>query len=374
MRVLLLSHNYVHKAPRVKLDALARFDDLELTLAVPHHWVFRSHGYIDSGDSYVGKYAFKVLHTWRTNTESKYLFRGLSKLIGDVRPDIIHSENGPGSWSYFQANILKRLYCPRAKSIVFTWWNLPYKIRRPWLLAIERFNFANTDLLITGNEDAKLVHRERGYRGPVEVLSLWGERSDIHKQFTRDVRKEHGLSDFTIGFVGRVSEQKGIITLLDACAGLNGMFNLLLVGRGDLSDQLEPLAKERGIAQNIHVVNAVPHAQLPNYYAAIDAFVLPSLTMPNWKEQFGHVLIEAMSAKVPIIGSNSGEIPNIIGDAGLIFKEGDSEDLRRCILALMHDKRIRTDLVEKGYQRLLDNYTHERIAERYVKIYRSLVK
>lgn len=217
------------------------------------------------------------------------------------------------------------------------------------------------------------MHRNHGYRGPVEVLPLWGECPDLYQQVTRDVRKELKLTDFTIGFAGRLSEQKGIIALLDACAGLSEPFNLLLVGRGDLSDQLESLAEERGIARNLRVVDVVPHAELPNYYAAMDVFVLPSLTMPNWKEQFGHVLIEAMSARVPVIGSSSGEIPNIIGDAGLIFPEGDVEALRQCIIQLMKDKALRSELSERGYRRLSENYTHKRIAERYVEIYRGLI-
>ncbi len=368
-----MAHSYVHEGLRTKLEEMAQFDDLELTVAVPHHWTFQQQGYLEAGDSYVDKYAFRVLHTWRTNSEGGYLFRGLAKLIRDVRPDIIHSENGPDSWSYFQANILKKLYCPHAKSIVFTWRNLVYRVRRPWSWAIERFNFAHTDFLIAGNEDAKQVYRERGYQGPVEVLPLWGERPDLHQQVTRDVRKELGLTDFTIGFVGRVSKRKGIITLLDACAGLNEPFNLLLVGRGDLNDQLALLAEKRGIARNLRVVDVVPHAELPNYYAAMDLFVLASLTVPNWKEQFGHVLIEAMSAKVPIIGSSSGEIPNVISDAGFVFPEGNAETLRECIVQLIKDETLRSELSERGYQRLLENYTHERIAERYVQIYRALI-
>ena len=59
----------------------------------------------------------------------------------------------------------------------------------------------------------------------------------------------------------------------------------------------------------------------------MDVSVLPSLTRPNWKEQFGRTLAEAMSCETPVIGSDSGEIPHVIGDAGLIFKEGDAQAL-----------------------------------------------
>ena len=59
-----------------------------------------------------------------------------------------------------------------------------------------------------------------------------------------------------------------------------------------------------------------------------EVITLPSLSTSYWLEQFGHVLIEAMSCKTPVIGSSSAEIPKVIGDAGFVFKEGDADDLK----------------------------------------------
>ncbi len=66
-----------------------------------------------------------------------------------------------------------------------------------------------------------------------------------------------------------------------------------------------------------------------------DVFVLPSLSRPNWLKQFGRVLIEAMACGVPVIGSTCGEIPNVLGEAGLIFPEGQVEALAACLCALL---------------------------------------
>jgi L-malate glycosyltransferase len=75
------------------------------------------------------------------------------------------------------------------------------------------------------------------------------------------------------------------------------------------------------ISDNIRVVNSIPSSQVPDYLNCMDCLVLPSCTIKKWKEQFGRILIETMACKVPVIGFDSGEIPNAIGDCGLIFKE-----------------------------------------------------
>ena len=66
----------------------------------------------------------------------------------------------------------------------------------------------------------------------------------------------------------------------------------------------------------------MPLNDVPRHLRALDALVLPSESTPLWKEQFGHVLIEAMACGVPVVGSDSGAIPEVIGEAGLLFPGG----------------------------------------------------
>jgi len=100
---------------------------------------------------------------------------------------------------------------------------------------------------------------------------------------------------------------------------------------------------------------------------------LPSLTRPNWKEQFGRVLIEAMACGVPVIGSDSGEIPNVIGDAGLIFPEGDIVALRDSIARMLADPERRARYAEAGRQRVLAEFTQAQIAAATVRVYREIL-
>jgi len=112
---------------------------------------------------------------------------------------------------------------------------------------------------------------------------------------------------------------------------------------------------------------------LPYYYSGLDVLVLPSRTQVNWKEQFGRVLIEAMACQVVVVGAHSGAIPEVIGDAGLTFKEGDPFDLRAQLQKLLDDEALREDLALRGRQHVLEHYTQASIAARTVAVYRRLM-
>jgi glycosyltransferase involved in cell wall biosynthesis len=112
----------------------------------------------------------------------------------------------------------------------------------------------------------------------------------------------------------------------------------------------------------------------------MDTLVLPSettdtfktLTSRGWKEQFGHVLIEAMACAVPVIGSDSGEIPHVIGNAGLVFPEGQVAALRDRLQTLMQQPTAAANLAEQGYQRAIAHYTNRGLAKQQLAFYRRM--
>ncbi len=113
---------------------------------------------------------------------------------------------------------------------------------------------------------------------------------------------------------------------------------------------------------------------MPEYLNILDCLVLPSRTRENWKEQFGRVLIEAMACEVPVLGSSSGEIPNVIGEAGAVFPEGDSRQLGKILEDLMKNDIQRKELGKAGSQRVQNNYTQQKIAKDTFDVYSAILK
>jgi glycosyltransferase involved in cell wall biosynthesis len=108
---------------------------------------------------------------------------------------------------------------------------------------------------------------------------------------------------------------------------------------------------------------------MPDLIRSLDVLILPSVTTPKWKEQFGRVLIEGMACGVPVVGSTSGEIPRVIGDAGIVVPEGDIDALAAAMRKLYDDGELRAQLSSRGRRRVLNQFTHTRIAEKTFDAY-----
>ncbi|KAB2862259.1 MAG: glycosyltransferase family 4 protein, partial [Anaerolineae bacterium] len=120
-------------------------------------------------------------------------------------------------------------------------------------------------------------------------------------------------------------------------------------------------------------VGLVPSVEMPSHLQQLDALVIPSRTLPNWKEQYGRVIIEAMASEVAVIGSDSAAIPDVVGHAGLIFPENDVQQLACHLRQLMEDRDYCISLGKQGRQRILENFTQAQIAAQTVTVYREML-
>ena len=108
----------------------------------------------------------------------------------------------------------------------------------------------------------------------------------------------------------------------------------------------------------------VPHEKLPIYYRAADVFIHTSHL-----EAFGLVLVEAMACKLPVVATNSSCCPEIVGEGGLFFEPGDSQDLAEKMIRVLTDESLRTTLSERAHKRVLENFTWNRAAKKFSKVY-----
>ena len=156
-----------------------------------------------------------------------------------------------------------------------------------------------------------------------------------------------GARPFTIGYAGRLVESKGLLDLLAAARAQTGPVQLVFIGDGELRTQLDGAPVGDGRAR---VVTGVGHDAMAAQYAELDVLALPSHTTSTWKEQFGRVIVEALWCGVPVVGSDSGEIPWLIEltGGGLVFPEGDSEALAERLARLNADRDLRERLAATG--------------------------
>lgn len=364
MRVLMLSKALVTGAYQTKAVEMACFSDVELYVVVPPYW--REGGSRrDLERAHTQGYCLLVTPMALNGHFHLHFYPRLARHMRQICPDIVHIDEEPYNLATLQAMWLAKR-CG-AKALFFTWQNLlrayPFPFR-----AIERYNYAQADYALAGNREAENVLRAKGYHGPVEVIPQFGVDPEIY----RPLERSEPVEGFVIGYIGRLVQEKGVGTLLQAVGRLEGIWRLEIIGDGPQRTALEGLAKALGLTERVAFHAYVPSAEVPTRLNRLDVLVLPSVTQPNWKEQFGRVLIEAMACEVPVIGSDSGEIPHVIGDAGLIFPEGNAEALTNALRQVMAESDRRGRWGRAGRERVLAHYTQARIAERTVEIYRKL--
>lgn len=349
---------------------MSKRKDVNLTLIAPHKWEHELKTYqLKRGRG--ENFNIIPLKTMLNGRISLYFYPTMHKWFHRLKPDIVHIEEEPWALSTFQAMGFKKI--SGSKTLFFTWENI-FRKRWPPLFFFERYVLKHADRAIAGNHEGRKNLLRKGFRKPIDVLPQLGVDPALFKKGdSRSLREKLGLTGFTIGYVGRLAREKGVLTLVEAAAKLERDFSVLLVGRGKLKQNIIKLSRKLSITDKIKFVNTVPHEEVPQYLNCMDVLVLPSLTTPRWKEQFGHVLIEAMSCEVPVIGSDSGEIPNVIANAGLVFREGDVKQLAERLSLLIGDEKRRKELARKGRRRVLESYTWEKIANRTYEIYKKLL-
>jgi glycosyltransferase involved in cell wall biosynthesis len=363
MRVLMLSKACIVGIYQRKLEYIAK-QGVELLVLVPPSWK-DERGEQRLERTYTEGYRLQETPIEFNGNFHLHFYPEFPDYLAEFSPDIVHIDEEPYNLATWQALFYARLN--RRKSLFFSWQNIKRDYPFPFSWG-EKWVLRNVDYALVGTDSSGEVWRQKGYRGKMRTIPQFGTDEALFQPYQRPERP------FTIGYIGRLVEEKGVQHLIQACAQLQGDWCLRIVGSGPLAADLQGLAAELGIAEKVQFIEWIPSSEMPAQYQEIDCLALPSLTRPNWKEQFGRVLVEAMACALPVVGSDSGAIPGVIGKGGLIFPEGDVAALARHLHELQNKADLREILGREGRQRFLSHFTHERIAQATVDVYKEMME
>lgn len=188
------------------------------------------------------------------------------------------------------------------------------------------------------------------------------------------VRAQLGWSDDVpvVGFLGRFVREKGLKLLLEVLDRQSVPWRALLVGSGPLEADLRSWGRRYG--GRVVVETAVQHDDVPQWLSAMDVLAAPSQTTSKWREQFGRMLIEAFACGVPVVASDSGEIPHVVGDAGVLVAERNATAWTSALARLLQDAALRRDLSVRGRQRALTTYDWPIVARQHTRFFKQIIE
>ncbi len=370
LKVLAVSHSCVVGVNQQLYVEMAKLPEIQLQLMAPSSWISEfDHNRFKTKALKGLNIPFYTMPVGIAGNNSLHFYLWLPlRRIWQFKPDVIFLDEEPWSVAAFQT-VLLALFL-KSKLVFYTKQNL-FKNYPPPFSWFNKLTYKVSAKALSVSREVDTVLRRKGYRKPISYLPHAIDSAAFYAQTKPNVLKlELGLDDsLVIGYVGRLIEAKGIQVLVKAAAVLAKEADLpgwkvLLIGDGEYKAKLQELITQLHLTQYFVFSGSVSHQSVPQYMNCLDIFVLPSLTTPRWKEQFGRVILEALACGVPVVGSDSGEIPYLIKatGGGLIAHEGDEKELSQCLQKLLCDVTLRQQLVEKGLASLKASYTNTGIA------------
>lgn len=354
-RLLVLSHAAVLEVNRALFQELARRGGVEIVMIVPQAW---------KGD------LIRILPMPLRMSGNGSLFfytKRLKKALRGWSPDQVFLDEEPWSLAALQA-------CLEFRGVPLAFYtkqnikkNLPPPFRQ-----IERRLFEVSSFAFSVAEGSSAVLRQKGYRRPIVELphsfdpGIFSRPSPESREKTR-ARLGIPRGARVFGYFGRLTEEKGLGDLLEAASRLLSAREdafFFCVGNGPLEGVVREALRALPAGRS-RLISAIPHHEVGAALGAIDFLVLPSRTTKRWKEQFGRVLVEAMACGAAVLGSDSGEIPEVIRmcAGGRIFREGDIEMLSREIDGMLKDESGIEEMKRIGHEYVHRHLSHQAVAE-----------
>ena len=341
MRALILSHRLADPAQRQTLRELAGLG-WSVTVAMPG-------GSADT-DGALRLAPIRVSGNMEEPGTLRWQARAIRRLLSDVRPDVVHIEEEPGSPAASTATReCERLGIP---ATIFSWQSLP---RDRSFLERRRFlaTMAVVRGVIGGNRLATALLLDAAPTAVSATLPPAGIA--VGPPPARPASEALRLA-----LVGRLVPERGADRLLRACGQLMGPWTLTIAGTGPEQEGLEDLGQKLGLASRTRWRGVLSRSQIQGLWAETDCLVVPSRSTPAWTEQWAPVLVEAMANEVACVVTAEGALPEIVGDAGVVVHS--DEELLVALQELVVAPERRSALGQAGRRRVLDRFVDAAVA------------
>ncbi len=322
LRVLCISHSAASRVHgRLRYGSLLDRPDLQLDLVMPNRWSERGRWLVPDLPHPDEDWVHPLPIRWaRMGPATWHLhhYVGLERLMRRLRPDVIHLWQEPWSLVTLQLLLLRNRLCPQTRLVLEIDQNLHKRLPAPFE-QIRRGVLRQTSHVLGRSEDAIQVVRACGYDGPASRIGYGVDRSVF-----RPSERAAGLptpGGLTVGYVGRLIEEKGVSDLIEAVSRAVAPVRLAIMGEGPFRASLVAQAAALGVLDRVQILPWGSPEEVAGFMGGLDVLALLTRTTSTVQEQFGRVIIEAQACGTPVIGSASGAIPDVVGDGGWIVPE-----------------------------------------------------
>lgn len=312
---------------------------------------------------------------WYGVMETVSIIRKMTKILRKEDPDVVHLTSS-ASLALIK-DLLIVIIAGRKGLPVVTHWrfgripDLAVRKNTEWRLLTMVIRYSSFAIVL--DNKSKTCLDNVGLNNVAVVPNPAGPRlfNNLKVHDKEEYPRIHGQ----VIYAGHLVKGKGVRELVEACSSLSVVEKLCLIGPGDqnMISELNKVAAKRGDGKWLNICGELKWESVNEYLHSSELFVLPS-----YSEGFPNVLLEAMSAACPVLASDVGAIPDIVGadsesPGGICIPPADVEALRMAIVQMLADSEMLRSMGNNGRRRVIEKFSMYQISNQYKGLWKEVL-